>query len=589
MPTPQTKTAAAVKDPPDPTAPNGSAKVAAASTKPAAAAKDLPHATAPNGSAKVAPDAASPKPADAAKDPPTAKAQKPAAEKKAAGDPADKPKSRGKYIVRGLVLLAAIAGIATWWFLTRPAPIPPNIIALSGRIEGDDSAVASKPGGRVLEIRVREGDSVKKGDLIAVMDDAQVRDREQQAQDALQQAESLVQVQQRQIPVLEQQLAQGSLAVAQSQLDTHGKVFQAQQQVTAADANILQAEARVRSARRQIANLQHLVEQNRLGVDEARQDAQGRVAQAVQQVAAVEASLLQAQAQHRQAAVDANRGALLADEGAISRQSAEQSRTNEESLGATVVAAEKQVEAARGAVTVAQANLTNPAVRRAQEASALEQTKGAVDDLAAAQDEVVQMKALREQAAGNLTATGAILTNPAVRASQETGIRDQIAQARATIASAEAAARQARAKLAEAQADRKDLRVLAPFAGAVATRVAEPGEVLAPGATVISLVDLSKVYLRGYIAEGEIGRVKLGQEAQIYLDSALNHPVRAFVSRIDPEASFTPENTYFRSDRVLQVVGVKLQVREGVGYAKPGMPSDGEVLVSGIWPDRSKR
>jgi len=202
---------------------------------------------------------------------------------------------------------------------------------------------------------------------------------------------------------------------------------------------------------------------------------------------------------------------------------------------------------------------------------------------------VGEMKALREQAVGNLTATGAILTNPAIRISLEAGIRDQIVQARAAITSAQVAARLALAKLAEAQADRKDLRVVAPFAGAIATRVAEPGEVLPPGAAVVSLVDLSKVYLRGYIDEGQIGRVKLGQEAHIYLDSAPNRPVRAFVARIDPEASFTPENTYFRNDRVLQVVGVKLQVREAVGYAKPGMPSDGEVLVGGKWPDRSKR
>lgn len=57
------------------------------------------------------------------------------------------------------------------------------------------------------------------------------------------------------------------------------------------------------------------------------------------------------------------------------------------------------------------------------------------------------------------------------------------------------------------------------------------------------------------------------------------------MTRIDPEATFTPENTYFQDDRVKQVVGVKLQLESGIGYAKPGMPSDGEVLVQGNkWP-----
>jgi HlyD family secretion protein len=61
------------------------------------------------------------------------------------------------------------------------------------------------------------------------------------------------------------------------------------------------------------------------------------------------------------------------------------------------------------------------------------------------------------------------------------------------------------------------------------------------------------------------------------------------VSRIDPEATFTPENTYFKDDRVTQVVGVKLQLKGATGFAKPGMPADGEILVEGrVWPDRSK-
>ena len=67
--------------------------------------------------------------------------------------------------------------------------------------------------------------------------------------------------------------------------------------------------------------------------------------------------------------------------------------------------------------------------------------------------------------------------------------------------------------------------------------------------------------------------------------------VEAVVSRIDPQATFTPENTYFRDDRVKQVVGVKLQLKGGaVGFAKPGMPADGEILVSGgNWPNAGRK
>jgi HlyD family secretion protein len=77
----------------------------------------------------------------------------------------------------------------------------------------------------------------------------------------------------------------------------------------------------------------------------------------------------------------------------------------------------------------------------------------------------------------------------------------------------------------------------------------------------------------------------VGQPARVYLDSNPTQPLEAYVARIDPQASFTPENTYFRSDRVRQVFGVRLQLKNAVGFAKPGMPADGEILVEGDkWP-----
>jgi HlyD family secretion protein len=91
--------------------------------------------------------------------------------------------------------------------------------------------------------------------------------------------------------------------------------------------------------------------------------------------------------------------------------------------------------------------------------------------------------------------------------------------------------------------------------------------------------------LRGFVPEGEIGKVKMGQTAHVYLDSNTKQALDAVVSRIDPQATFTPENTYFRDDRIKQVVGVKLLLKSGIGFAKPGMPSDGQILVQGdSWP-----
>ena len=114
----------------------------------------------------------------------------------------------------------------------------------------------------------------------------------------------------------------------------------------------------------------------------------------------------------------------------------------------------------------------------------------------------------------------------------------------------------------------------------------QPGEVIAAGTPIATMVNLGQVYLRAFVPGGQIGRVRIGQAARVYLDSAPSTPIDAEVIRIDPEASFTPENTYFREDRVKQVVGVKLLIRGATGFAKPGMPADGEILVDGQWPAR---
>jgi HlyD family secretion protein len=149
------------------------------------------------------------------------------------------------------------------------------------------------------------------------------------------------------------------------------------------------------------------------------------------------------------------------------------------------------------------------------------------------------------------------------------------------MASAAADAQRARSSLAEAEANRDDLLVRAPFDGTIATRTAEPGEVVQAGTAIVTILDMSKVYLRGFIPEGQIGKVRIGQAARVYLDSDTKHAVDAYVSRVDPSATFTPENTYFRDDRVKQVVGVKLQIKSALGFAKPGMPADAEIFLSG--------
>ena len=118
--------------------------------------------------------------------------------------------------------------------------------------------------------------------------------------------------------------------------------------------------------------------------------------------------------------------------------------------------------------------------------------------------------------------------------------------------------------------------------GVVVSRMVEPGEVISAGAAVIMVVNLEQVYLRGYIPEGDVGHVRVGQPAQVFLDSDPEQPLQAQVLAIDTEASFTPENVYFRDDRVTQVFGLRLGIENPDGFAKPGMPADGKILLEKI-------
>ncbi len=394
--------------------------------------------------------------------------------------PLEKPKHRGPLRALVAIVVLAAAAFAIWKvFFSRP-PAPADVVALSGRIEGDDSAISPKVTGRIQEIRFREGDSVKAGQTIAILDDSQLRAREEQAR-----------------------------------------------------AQVEQAEAQLRSARQQVSVLDEQLTETQLQSEQSTVDAEGRVHQAEAELSAAEADLAQQEATLKLALFDRDAYTRLAKDGAVSDRQGRQAESTAASQEAVVAAARRRLEAAQASVKVARANLSNPAIRNAQAAA----------------------------------------------------IRKQIAQQQAAIASSVADEARARAALREAQENRRDLIVTAPFDGTIVTRTAEPGEVVQAGTAIVTMLDLSKVYLRGFVPEGQIGRVALNQPARVYLDSAPNKPIDAWVSRIDPQATFTPENTYFRDDRVKQVVGVKLQLKGATGFAKPGMPADGEILVSGdTWP-----
>jgi len=119
-----------------------------------------------------------------------------------------------------------------------------------------------------------------------------------------------------------------------------------------------------------------------------------------------------------------------------------------------------------------------------------------------------------------------------------------------------------------------------PFAGIVVVRDTELGEVLPPGAPVVTVADLDHVWLRAYIDETDLGRIRWGQEAVVTTDTFPGRDFRGQISFISPEAEFTPRNVETHKERVTLVYRIKVDLDNPQDLLKPGMPADAVIRLN---------
>lgn len=143
------------------------------------------------------------------------------------------------------------------------------------------------------------------------------------------------------------------------------------------------------------------------------------------------------------------------------------------------------------------------------------------------------------------------------------------------VSAGEAAFRQAEANLSQADALLDYVRVEAPFAGVVTDRNREPGEVVAAGAPVVTIMNPDDRWVRVYVPETSLGRIELGQPADITSDSYPDRTYRGEVMFIADEAEFTPRNVQTTEERVKLVYQVRIRVlADSAMELKPGLPAD---------------
>ncbi|MDR3090449.1 MAG: efflux RND transporter periplasmic adaptor subunit [Desulfobulbaceae bacterium] len=150
---------------------------------------------------------------------------------------------------------------------------------------------------------------------------------------------------------------------------------------------------------------------------------------------------------------------------------------------------------------------------------------------------------------------------------------ETIDQAKARLAAAQTALAQARQQLTYTKLN-------APFTGVVLTTAAEDGEFLQPGSTVLTLARLNRPWLRAYIPENKLARVRLGQTATVTADSLPGKSYPGTISFIANESEFTPKSVQTFEERVKLVYRLKIDLDNPQGELKAGMPADAIIELS---------
>jgi HlyD family secretion protein len=359
-----------------------------------------------------------------------------------------------------------------------------DTLSISGNIELTEVNISFKVPGRLVELAVDEGQPVKKGMIVARLDQEQLLHQRERAQAVLAAAES-------------------GLTQLQTAIEYQRETFQGQ--IEQRHGELGQAEARLRELL--AGSRTQEIEQARAVVDSAR-------------------------AEHERAKKDWERAQRLHENEDISTSQYDQFRARYENA----VAALKQTEE-RLALVVEGPRKENIEAARAQVA----QARGGVRLAAASRLELKR--------------------------------REQELQAR------RAEIDRARADLALIESQLKDTIAASPIDGIVLTKAAEVGEVIAAGTTVVTVGDMDHPWLRGYINERDLGRVKLGAKVKVTTDSFPGKIYWGRVSFISSEAEFTPKQVQTPEERVKLVYRIKIDIENRQHELKSNMPADAKIDI----------
>ncbi len=432
------------------------------------------------------------------------------------------------------VILLILIASATWWYLNRQtATADSGALAASGTIEAIQMQVSAEVGGRVMQVNASEGDTVSDGQALIQLED------------------SLLQAQYAQ--------AEAALRLAQANYELVAAGTPTEQQLAA----IAQAELELVNARQALKDLHDLadlaaaqVQQEIAAIDKARDLASQRLDNL-----GTDADPADVDAAWSSVVLAKDRLEKAEDKFEPFEKRSEDNVARA-TLQAQVAAAQKAYDSllTRYNNLVGQANQYEMAVARAELSlleSRLEDARRRHAELQNGPDpEALELAQARQALAE------ANLEHAKAEPSSQ-----QLALAQAQVDSAEA-------QLGVLQAQLEKLVLLAPASGTLLVRMLEPGEVIMPGAPLLTIARLDDLHITVYLPEDRYGAIHLGQRAQVSVDSYPGTVFQGAVVRVADQAEFTPRNVQTDEGRRTMVFAIELSVEDPQGRLHPGMPAD---------------
>jgi len=169
-----------------------------------------------------------------------------------------------------------------------------------------------------------------------------------------------------------------------------------------------------------------------------------------------------------------------------------------------------------------------------------------------------------------------VFTSPKGRAKKAESYKRDMLQAKMMSFQAHAAASQAQSAISTGKKKISFFNLTSPIDGIVAVKSVRPGEIVGKGSILMTLVDPKSSYMRAFAEEKDLSKFNIGSEADIYLGGD-DKPFKGTVTAIDARPSFTPQNVYFKTDRLRQSFGMKIALDNASGEAKPGVRADAKI------------